>query len=170
MFVVKSASCTLDSRRLSKRQEALIKNKQKNFNASQAFSLLFVQTTKASWKMRTIIMRPLANRKTITHYHTHTHRNRNVCGSLIGRGGGLSIWSFWTFWRLVVPILTGTRPCLALGSAPPNISPNPEKVGVLVASEGSCAGRHCRGCKNTRPSSASSGMVITTLRGCPTVW
>lgn len=91
MFVVKSASCTLDSRRLSKRQEALIKNKQKNFNASQAFSLLFVQTTKASWKMRTIIMRPLANRKTITHYHTHTHRNRNVCGSLIGRGGSVDM-------------------------------------------------------------------------------
>lgn len=118
MFVVKSASCTLDSRWLNKRQEALKKKKKKNFNASQAFSLLFVQTKKASWKMRTIIMRPLANRKTITHYHTHTHRNRNVCGSLIGRGG-LSIWCFWTFWRLVVPILTGTRPCLALGSAPP---------------------------------------------------
>lgn len=48
------------------------------------------------------------------------------------------------------------------GLGPPNISPNPEKVGVLVASEGSCAARHCRGCKNTRPSSASSGMVITT--------
>lgn len=68
--------------------------------------------------MRTIIMRPRANRKTITHYHsTHTETGMCVVHWLEG-GGGLSIWSFWTFWRLAVPILTGTRPCLALGSAP----------------------------------------------------
>lgn len=117
MFVVKSASCTLDSRRLSKRQEAL-----KVFffvfvflNASQAFSLLFVQTKKASWKMRTIIMRPLANRKNITHYHTHTETGMCVVHWLEGGGCRYDVFGhfegLWCqFWLEPDPVWLWAQP------------------------------------------------------------